>query len=91
MQFNNCCLLSLKKLMKKIITTQFIILLIGTFFAWGNFIYELVNWLDKRACTFGCTQGLVNPFLTPCFYGALFFLAAFILSISLFKNRNKLF
>jgi hypothetical protein len=66
--------------MKNIILAQFIILLGGTIFAWYNFIVELINWLQKKSCTTGCAAGVANPFLTPCFYGALFFLAAFIFS-----------
>ncbi|MDD2647021.1 MAG: hypothetical protein PHV78_03740 [Patescibacteria group bacterium] len=76
--------------MKKTILTQFIILLGGTIFAWVIFTIELVNWLNKRVCTTGCVQGLVNPFLTPCFYGAIFFTIAFILSAVILKGiRNK--
>jgi len=74
--------------MRKIIIAQFIILLAGTIFAWGNFAYELINWLNKRACTTGCVIGLVNPFLTPCFYGAIFFTIAFVLSV-LILRKNK--
>jgi len=74
--------------MKKIILAQFIILLAGTIFAWGNFIYELINWLNKRSCITGCVVGLVNPFLTPCFYGAIFFTIALILSALILK-KNK--
>jgi len=73
--------------MKKIIITQFMILLAGTLFAWINFGLELANWLHKEACATGCAIGLVNPFLTPCFYGAIFFAIAFILSIYILKNR----
>lgn len=47
-----------------------------------NFYMELADWLAKRACTAGCGAGAVNPFLTPCFFGAIFFIIAFILSIS---------
>jgi len=72
--------------MKKLILAQFIILLAGTIFAWGNFTYELINWLNKKACTTGCAIGLVNPFLTPCFYGAIFFTLAFILSALILKK-----
>jgi hypothetical protein len=75
--------------MKKIIITQFVVLLIGTVFAWFNFLSELVNWLAKRACTTGCSVGLVNPFLTPCFYGAVFFAIAFTLSAILLKKVQK--
>jgi len=74
--------------MKKIVSAQFIVLLCGTLFAWGNFIYELINWLNQKACTFGCAIGLVNPFFTPCFYGALFFTMAFILSAILLKKTS---
>ena len=69
--------------MKNIILAQFIILLCGTIFAWSNFALELIAWLQKRACTTGCAVGIVNPFLTPCFYGAIFFTIAFVLSVIL--------
>ena len=75
--------------MKKTIITQFVILLLGTIFAWGNFIWELVNWLQGRACQTGCSEGIANPFLTPCFYGAVFFLIAFILSAMLLQKVKQ--
>ena len=37
--------------MKKLILTQFFVLLAGTIFAWFNFIVELINWLNNRACS----------------------------------------
>jgi len=72
--------------MKKLLFLQFYLLLGGTIFAWSNFGIELNDWLNKRACTTGCAIGLVNPFLTPCFYGAIFFLLAFILSTIILKK-----
>ncbi|MDD5014512.1 MAG: hypothetical protein PHW73_05355 [Atribacterota bacterium] len=75
--------------MKKIIKIQFIVLLCGTLFAWGNFIKELFDWMNKRACTTGCAVGLVNPFFTACFYGAIFFTIAFILNIIILKKSQK--
>jgi len=75
--------------MKKVILAQFIVLLGGTLFAWFNFATELIDWMAKRACTTGCTAGLVNPFMTSCFYGAIFFTIAFILSIIIFKKSQK--
>lgn len=77
-------------MLKKLIVIQLIILLAGTVFAWYNFTLELVNWLQKQACTTGCSEGLVNPFLTPCFYGAIFFLVAFIFSILIWRQAKKL-
>jgi hypothetical protein len=76
--------------MKKIIITQFIILLAGTIFAWVNFSVELVSWLNQKNCAFSCSlTPVANPFLTPCFYGAIFFTLAFILSAVLFKKIKK--
>ncbi|MCB9803137.1 hypothetical protein H6761_03995 [Candidatus Nomurabacteria bacterium] len=75
--------------MKKLIKIQFAVLLLGTVFAWGNFIWELVYYLQEKACPTGCVVGLVNPFLTPCFYGACFFLIAFVLSAMILKENKK--
>ncbi|MBU1203199.1 hypothetical protein KKH39_04135 [Patescibacteria group bacterium] len=75
--------------MKKLIITQFYILLAGTLFAWGNFGYELKIWLADQNNEFGCTPGITNPFLKPCFYGAIFFTIAFILSAMIFKKSKK--
>jgi hypothetical protein len=73
--------------MRKIIIAQFIVLLAGTAFAWFNFYIELTDWLAKRACTTGCAEGIVNPFYTPCFFGAIFFTIAFILNILLVRKK----
>lgn len=76
--------------MRKIIWMQFIVLLCGTLFAWFNFAQELVDWLAQRACAAGCAAGSANPFFAPCFYGAIFFTIAFILSaVLLRKNKNS--
>jgi len=74
--------------MKKVILIQFIVLLIGTLFAWTNFAMELISWLEKRACTTGCAINIGCPFLTPCFGGAIFFTIAFILSIVILKRAK---
>ncbi|MFA6382021.1 MAG: hypothetical protein WCX08_02010 [Candidatus Buchananbacteria bacterium] len=77
--------------MRKIIITQFVILLAGVSFAWVNFFVELANWLNQTAGTFGCAVGVKNPFLTPCFYGAIFFTIAFGLSaVLLAKSKSPL-
>ena len=78
--------------MKKLIQIQFFILLIGTVFAWSNFARELFAWLNQEACTTGCsaTGQVVNPFLTPCFYGAVFFTIAFVVSIMQMIGSRKL-
>ena len=75
--------------MKNVLVSQFIILLAGTLFAWGNFGYELYNWLNTGK-QIGCAVGATNPFFTPCFFGAIFFTLAFILSIVSLKKFNRL-
>jgi len=75
--------------MRKIIKAQFIILLCGTLFAWGNFIYELIDWINKKSCTLGCVGNAKNPFLTPCFFGAIFFTISFILSVIILKKSTS--
>jgi hypothetical protein len=77
--------------MKKLIISQFVVLLLGTIFAWANFVWELVAWLNSEPCPTGCVISAepVNPFLTPCFYGALFFLIAFILSFFILRFSRK--
>lgn len=76
--------------MKKVIIAQFVILLAGTIFAWTNFFIELNNWLQEKECTAGCAINITNPFFTPCFYGAIVFTIAFILSVYLLKNSSKI-
>jgi len=75
--------------MKKIIIVQFIVLLGGTLFAWVNFGKEYLAWINKSTCTTGCSVGLVNPFFTACFYGAIFFTIAFVLNIIILKKNQK--
>jgi hypothetical protein len=54
----------------------------GTVFAWGNFGYEALRYYGapKATSAFSCPPGALgdNPFLLPCFYGALIFLAALV-------------
>ncbi|MFA5187948.1 MAG: hypothetical protein WC460_01150 [Patescibacteria group bacterium] len=76
--------------MKKFIIAQFIILLGGTIFAWTNFTIELIDYLNQRACSTGCAIGVVNPVYTPCFYGAIFFTLAFVLSAIMLKKSRVL-
>lgn len=77
--------------MKKLINIQFYILLVGTVFAWSNFFIELFDWMNNQACTTGCSASgeVVNPFFTPCFYGAIFFALAFIVSIMMMIKGRK--
>ena len=75
--------------MKKLMWTQFVILAIGVIFAWTNFGIELRTYLRGVINPYVCTQGAVNPFLTPCFYGALFFSGAFAVSLIMVIKASK--
>ncbi len=75
--------------MKKLITAEFYILLIGMLFAWTNFSLELYQWIGLKSNSFGCTPGATNPFLTACFYGAIFFTIAFVVSALLYARTKK--
>lgn len=62
-----------------------LLLAAGTIFAWGNFTYEVYRFMRPQpaAFAFSCPAGevAVNPLMTPCFYGALIFLTALVVSI----------
>jgi hypothetical protein len=73
--------------MKKTILTQFFVLLVGTLFAWYNFIVEWIAYSKSASCTIGCTAG-TNPFLSPCFGGAVFFTIALVLNLIMLKKSK---
>jgi hypothetical protein len=75
--------------MKKVIWLQFLVLLAGTAFAWFNFAQEYISWMAKKTCTLGCAGNAANPFLTSCFYGAIFFTIAFILNLIILGKSKK--
>lgn len=74
--------------LKRLIKIQFWVLLTGTVFAWSIFSIELYSWLKEINCPVGCPVDTPNPFLTPCFGGATFFLISLILSI-LIRKKSK--
>lgn len=62
-----------------------VLLASGTVFAWGNFAYEVYRFMQPHPASsaFSCPAGeaVVNPLMTPCFYGALIFLTALVVSV----------
>jgi hypothetical protein len=75
--------------MKKLIWLQFVVLAVGVIFAWTNFAIELRTYLRGVINPYVCTQGVVNPFLTPCFYGALVFTGAFTVSLLMVIKMSR--
>ncbi len=69
-----------------------LLLAAGTLFAWGNFGYEVYRFLQPQAAAapFSCPPGetVANPLLAPCFYGALLFLAAFLVALWVARTRR---
>ncbi|HQA96149.1 MAG TPA: hypothetical protein PLN18_02155 [Candidatus Colwellbacteria bacterium] len=74
--------------MTRLTIIQLVVLVAGTIFAWGNFIKEFVAWRNKKSCEAGCAPG-VNPFKTPCFYGALVFAIALVLHLLIIWTFNE--
>lgn len=70
--------------MKKFLILQSLLLFFGTFFAW----YTVVNDFFRFLYNYGS-----NPLATPCFYGAIGFLVAYIYSLFIyftnFEKRKK--
>ncbi|MGO8755657.1 MAG: hypothetical protein ACLQHK_10565 [Gallionellaceae bacterium] len=64
----------------------------GTVFAWGNFTYEIYLFMQSQpaASAFSCPAGAaaVNPLMTPCFYGALIFLTALVVSVVIIRAHR---
>ena len=56
----------------------------GTIFAWGNLAYEVYRYVQPQPASsaFSCPAGeaATHPLMTPCFYGALLFLASLVVS-----------
>ncbi|HET9764661.1 MAG TPA: hypothetical protein VFR50_14165 [Casimicrobiaceae bacterium] len=63
----------------------------GTLFAWGNFAYEVYQYLQPQSppSAFSCPPlGAANPLTAPCFYGAIIYLSALLLSRRLLARRG---
>lgn len=67
---------------KKLMIIQIIVLLGGTIFAWYNWVREYLA--ICQSC--GSTQ---NPFLSPCFGGAITFSIALILASLIYCLEQK--
>jgi len=66
----------------------------GTVFAWGNFGYEVYRYLQPRPApsAFSCpavADAATNPLAAPCFYGAIIYLSALLVSRLLLRNGRR--
>ncbi len=69
------------------------LLMAGTLFAWGNLAYVVYRFVQPQpaAPAFSCppaeaAEPAIHPLAAPCFYGALIFLAALIVSIMILRS-----
>ena len=69
-----------------------LLLAAGTIFAWGNFSYEVYRYLQPQptASAFSCPSEIVaaHPLMAPCFYGALIFLMALVVSVLIIRSHR---
>jgi hypothetical protein len=69
---------------------QVAVLAIGTAFAWFTLVGDYRRFFSAGGHVFewsGCV--VTNPLLTPCFYGALAFLAAFVWALVLLRSAAE--
>jgi len=69
---------------------QVAVLAIGTAFAWFTLVGDYRRFFGAGGHVFewsGCV--VTNPLLTPCFYGALAFLAAFVWALALLRSAPE--
>jgi hypothetical protein len=68
------------------------LLIAGTLFAWGNLGYETYRFLQPHPApsAFSCPTGEIapNPLTTSCFYGAMLFLAALVVSVLILRKQR---
>jgi hypothetical protein len=65
----------------------------GTVFAWGNFAFEVYRYLQPQPApsAFSCPPGeaVVHPLATSCFYGALIYLTALLVSAAIRRAHAR--
>ena len=69
---------------------QVAVLAIGTAFAWFTLVGDYRRFFSAGGHAFewsGCA--VTNPLLTPCFYGALSFLAGFVWALVLLRSARE--
>ncbi len=71
---------------KKYSYLEAIVLFIGTIYAWSILYGDFQRFFQSGGTLFSfVTKPIAHPALTPCFYGAFFFLIAFIWSLYIIK------
>ncbi|MBN1169307.1 hypothetical protein JXA63_05475 [Candidatus Woesebacteria bacterium] len=76
--------------MKNKLKVQSVILLFGVIYAWTNVFISFRNFYGFEGTIFKFRDCyLTNPVLTPCFWGAIAFLAAFIWSLRNLKITDE--
>lgn len=66
------------------------LLIASSIFAWGNWTWGIIQYYVFKSDSFTCSGASVNnPFITPCFIGALFFTSALVHFTLISKKTTK--
>ena len=77
-------------MIKKLYITQVLVLLGGVLFSWYTVYADFTRFYNTEGTLFKIKDCVYpNPVITPCFYGAIVFLIAFVWAIYMY--REKLF
>lgn len=72
---------------RRLLRTQVVLLALGTAFSWFTLFVDYRRFFAAGGKAFelsGCA--VANPLATPCFYGALAFLTAFVWSVAVLRS-----
>jgi len=75
---------------KLLLKVQVAVLALGTVFSWFTLVVDYRRFFAAGGQVFevsGCA--VANPLLTPCFYGALAFLAAFLWAVAVLRSAPE--
>jgi len=73
--------------LRLLLRLQIGVLAIGTAFAWFTLVGDYRRFFSAGGRVFEWSNcAVTNPLLTPCFYGALAFLAAFVWALALLRS-----
>ena len=74
---------------RTLLKVQVAVLAVGTGFSWGALVFDYRRFFASGGHVLqlsGCA--VTNPVITPCFYGALAFLAAFVWALVILRSAG---
>ncbi len=75
--------------MKKLLVVQTVVLLFGAVFAWQSVTKNFIRFYHIEGTIFKVTNcSIPNPITEACFYGAVAFVVAFLLSLVIIRTQE---